>query len=331
MKSILFCSMLFICFSAAPVRGSQWKEKGEAEAKVTWYASLSATDARRIIDRFKELYPKIDAQFYRAGDAQLMERILAEARAGRFDWDVVSTTGFYAYNLKKRGMLTSYDSPERKFIRPGHKDGEATWTSIYTNYTVLGYNSRAVAQDNVPKSHADLLKPIWQGQIGIVQTAYEWFAVMLQGMGQEKGMAFMRGLAKQQPQLRNGRTLLAQLVAAGEVNAALAAYSQNFENLKREGAPVDWVPLDPVYGNLNPMGLSARAPHPNAGKLFIDFVLSKAGQETIRAQRRVPDRIDVLPDPPKLAQGFSAVFTPDEVYANFDRYVKLFQDTFGTK
>jgi ABC-type Fe3+ transport system substrate-binding protein len=89
--------------------------------------------------------------------------------------------------------------------------------------------------------------------------------------------------------------------------------------------------LDPGYGNLNPMGLSARAPNPNAGKLFIDFVLSKAGQETIRAQRRVPDRIDVLPDPPKLAQGFSAVFTADEVYANFDRYVKLFQATFGSK
>jgi iron(III) transport system substrate-binding protein len=320
-----------ICLQVVAVRGSEWKDKGEAEGKLTWYASLGATDARRIIDRFKELYPKIDAQFYRAGDAQLMERILAEARAGKNDWDVVSTTGFYAYNLKKRGMLAAYDSPERKFIRAGHKDPQAAWTSIYTNYTVLGYNSRLVTKDNVPKSHADLLKPIWKGQVGIVQTGYEWFAVMLQGMGQEKGIAFMRALAKQQPQLRNGRTLLAQLVSAGEVNSALAAYSQNFENLKRDSAPVDWVPLDPVYGNLNPMGLSARSPHSNAGKLFIDFVLSKAGQETIRAQRRVPDRIDVLPDPPKLAQGFSAVFTADEVYANFDRYVKLFQDTFGSK
>jgi iron(III) transport system substrate-binding protein len=313
------------------VYGSEWKNKGEAEGKVTWYASLSATDARRIIDRFKELYPRIDAQFYRAGDAQLMERILAEGRAGRFDWDVVSTTGFYAYNLKRRGMLAPYDSPERKFIRAGHKDPQATWTSTYTNYTVLGYNNRLVARDNVPKSHADLLKPIWKGQVGVVQTAYEWFAVMLQGMGQEKGLAFMRGLAKQQPQLRNGRTLLAQLVAAGEVNSALAAYSHNFENLKRDGAPTDWVPLDPVYGNLNPMGLSAKAPHPSAAKLFIDFVLSKEGQEIIRAQRRVPDRVDVLPDPPKLAQGFSAVFTAEEVYANFDQYVKLFQDTFESK
>jgi len=320
-----------IYLHASSIQGSEWKDKGEAEGKLTWYASLSATDGRRIIDRFKELYPKIDAQFYRAGDAQLMERILNEARAGKFDWDVVSTTGFYAYNLKKRGMLAPYDSPERKFIRAGHKDPQAMWTSIYTNYTVLGYNSRLVAKDIVPKSHADLLNPVWKGQVGIVQTAYEWFAVMLQGIGQQKGMAFMSALAKQQPQLRNGRILLAQLVAAGEVNSALAAYSQNFENLKRDGAPVDWVPLDPVYGNLNPMGLSAKAPRPNAGKLFIDFVLSKGGQEVIRAQRRVPDRIDVQPDPPKLAQGFSAVFTADEVYANFDQYVKLFQDTFGSK
>jgi iron(III) transport system substrate-binding protein len=332
MAGYLFWIMAVIIFlQDGFTLASEWKDKAEAEGKLTWYASLGATDARRIIDRFKELYPKINAQFYRAGDAQLMERILAESRAGKFEWDVVSTTGFYAYNLKKRGMVAAYDSPERKFIRAGHKDPQATWTSIYTNYTVLGYNSRLLAKDDVPKTHAELLKPIWKGQVGVVQTAYEWFAVMLHGMGEEKGLAFMRALAKQQPQLRNGRTLLAQLVAAGEVNSALAAYSQNFENLKRDGAPVDWVALDPVYGNLNPIGLSAKAPHSSAGKLFIDFVLSKAGQETIRAQRRVPDRVDVLPDPPKLAQGFTAVFTPEEVYANFDRYVKLFRDTFESK
>lgn len=326
-KSVAVAFILVGLLGSAPA--SEWKEKGEAEGKLTWYASLGATDARRIIDRFKELYPKVDAQFYRAGDSQLMERILAEARAGKFGWDVVSTTGFYAHNLKKRGMLAAYDSPERKAIRTGHKDPQATWTSIYTNYTVLGYNSRLVSRDNVPKAHSDLLKPIWKGQVGIVQTAYEWFAVMLQAMGQEKGLAFMRELAKQQPQLRNGRTLLAQLIAAGEVNSGLAAYSQNFETLKRDGAPVDWVALDPVYANLNPMALSAKAPRSSAGKLFIDFVLSKAGQETIRAQRRVPDRIDVLPDPPKLAQGFTAVFTADQVYENFDRYVKQFQEVFG--
>jgi hypothetical protein len=57
--------------------------------------------------------------------------------------------------------------------------------------------------------------------------------------------------------------------------------------------------------------------------------LYEGWHEIIRAQRRAADHIDLLPDPPKLAQGFTAVFTADEVYANFDRYVKLFQDTFG--
>ena len=324
---LIVLSILFATSICAQT--SEWKDKAEGEGKLTWYCSMGANDARRILDRFKELYPRIDAEFYRTGDAQLMERMLAEARAGKFLWDVASSTGYYTYFMKKRGMFMPYDSPERKFIRSGHKDSQGTWTSLYTNYTVLGYNSRMVGKDNVPKSHADLLKPLWKGQIGLVSTAYEWFAVFLHGMGRDKGTAFMRELAKQQPQLRSGRTMLAQFVAAGEINSALAAYSQNFESLKRDGAPVDWVALDPVYGNLNPIGLSAKAPHPNAGKLFIDFILSKAGQEVIRAERRVPDRVDVLPDPPKLAQGFNSLFTADEVYENFDRYVKLFQEIFG--
>ena len=74
--------MFLVCWLAfSSAHASEWKDKAEAEGKLTWYASLGATDARRIIDRFKELYPKIDAQFYRAGDATLMERILAESRA----------------------------------------------------------------------------------------------------------------------------------------------------------------------------------------------------------------------------------------------------------
>ena len=104
----------------------------------------------------------------------------------------------------------------------------------------------------------------------------------------------MRELAKQ-TQLRAGRTLLAQLVAAGEFKGALTAYSQTFEVLKPSGAPVDWVYLNPVFANIHPTGVAAKAPHPNAARLFVDFVLSKRGQELIRGMNRIPDRIDVTP------------------------------------
>ena len=74
-RDVLWLFAALVCLSITSAQASEWKDKAEAEGKLSWYASLGATDARRIIDRFKELYPKIDAQFYRAGDAQLMERI----------------------------------------------------------------------------------------------------------------------------------------------------------------------------------------------------------------------------------------------------------------
>jgi iron(III) transport system substrate-binding protein len=304
------------------------KEKAEAEGKVVFYASFNANDSKTLIEGFKQLYPKIDATFYRATDAQLMERILTEARAGQYLWDVMMTSSFYGHNLKKRGILAAYDSPERKFYREGYKDPQATWTSIYTNYAAFGFNNRLVAKASIPRSHDDLLKPEWRGYLGMDGRPYEWFGTMVKAMGDEKGLAYMRGLAKQ-VQLRNGRTILAQLVAAGEFKGALTAYSQTFEQMKPAGAPVEWVYLNPVFANLHPFGLAAKAPHPNAGKLFIDFVLSKRGQELIRGMNRIPDRIDTPPEQARLIEGIKPAFAPAAVLDDFERYAKMFHEIFG--
>jgi iron(III) transport system substrate-binding protein len=225
-------------------------------------------------------------------------------------------------------MLAAYDSPERKFYRDGYKDPQATWTSIYTNYAAFGYNTRNVPKTAVPKTHADLLKPEWKGNIGIDSRAYEWFGTMVKAMGDEKGLAYMRELAKQ-VQLRNGRTILAQLTAAGEFKGALTAYSQTFETMKPAGAPVDWIYLNPVFANIHPIGLSAKAPHPNAGKLFLDFVLSKRGQELIRGMSRIPDRTDTPPDQARFIENIKPAFAPTEVLDNFERYAKSFHEIFG--
>jgi len=147
-------------------------------------------------------------------------------------------------------------------------------------------------------------------------------------VGEEKGLAFMRLLAQQEPQLRNGRTLAGQLVAAGENTGALTAFSQNFENMKLNGAPVDWTALDPVIAYLHPLSLSAQAPHPLAGKLFIDFFLSAKGQELMRSLQRIPNRIDTLPSTRRLVEGINPVFPPAEILENLDRYIKLFDTIF---
>jgi iron(III) transport system substrate-binding protein len=313
--------------SGSPLFAQTLKEKAEAEGKLMFYATFNAADSKTLVDGFKQLYPKLDAAFYRSSDSAMMERIVTENRAGQTLWDVVVTTSFYGHNLKKRGLLTAYDSPERKFYRDGYKDPQALWTSTYTNYAAFGYNTRGVSKASVPRSFNDLLKPEWKGLIGMESRPYEWFGTMLKAMGEEKGLAYMRELAKQ-TQLRAGRTLLAQLVAAGEFKGALTAYSQTFEVLKPSGAPVDWVYLNPVFANIHPTGIAAKAPHPNAARLFIDFVLSKRGQELIRGMNRIPDRIDVTLDP-RWTEGVKPAFAPPEVLENFERYGKMFHEIFG--
>lgn len=304
------------------------KAKAEAEGRVMMYATFTAADSKTLVDAFKQIYPKIDAAYYRTTDSALMERFLAENRAGQNLCDVMLTTSFYGHNLKKRGLFAPYDSPERKFFRDGYKDPQAMWTSTYTNYGAFGYNTRAVAKTSVPKSFNDLLKPEWKGQITLDSHPYEWFGTTLKAMGEEKGLAYMRELAKQ-TELRTGRNLLAQLVAAGEFRGALTGYSQTFEALKPAGAPVDWVYLNPVFANIHPTGIAVKAPHPNAARLFIDFVLSKRGQEVIRGMNRIPDRIDVKPDQARLMEGITPAFAPSEVLDNFERYAKQFHEIFG--
>src|SRR5262249_58649721 len=109
-----------------------------------------------------------------------------------------------------------------------------------TNYGAFGYNPRTVRKTSVPKSCSDLLKPEWKGQIGMDSGPYEWFGTLIKAMGDEKGMSFMRELAKQ-AQLRAGRNLVAQLVAAGGIKRGGSGYSQTFESFKTPGGPGDWV------------------------------------------------------------------------------------------
>jgi ABC-type Fe3+ transport system substrate-binding protein len=255
---------------------AELKEKAEAEGKVILYASMSGEHCKVFSDAFKQMYPKSDAQFYSAASSPLAERILTESRSGRFAWDVLIITPFYTQLFMKRGFIAPYESPERKFYRDGYKDPKGMWTSIYTNYSVLVI-TQSLPSTKVPRSHFDLSSNLsaskWHGQSAmngspllLMQWAREGFRIY--------AIARTTGTATPDRQ-----TLVSQLVAAGETALALTSFSSNFESIKNRGAPVDWVALDPVIGYLHPIALSAKAPNPNAARLFIDFFLSKRGQE----------------------------------------------------
>ena len=143
---------------------------------------------------------------------------------------------------------------------------------------VLGYNTNLVKRADVPKSYDDLLQPKWKGQMYLDNEAYDWFAVLLKHFGREKGLQYMRALAKQDLTMMRGRTAQAQLLVAGERPIGIVQSGNTMLDYKAKGAPVDMSILDPYLALANSIMLAKHALHPHAAALLIDWSLSEEGQ-----------------------------------------------------
>ena len=220
-----------------------------------------------------------------------------------------------------------YVSPEAKNLPRAFVDPQGTWAAVYIMPNITAFNTQMVKRSEVPRTYEEFLNPKWKGKIGMDPTKPEWFAWMLKQMGEEKGLAYMRKLAAQDLRFYPGLSLLTNLLASGEFPLLLNDYLHTAEEIKRKGGPVDWVAQNPVYTKFQPIGIGAKAPHPNAAKLFVDFVLSAEGQKMIASFARVPTRLGV----PTNIQGLEKFnYVVDEFSAadDFNKNYELFQKIF---
>lgn len=269
-------------------------EQAKREAEIVWYTAMSVRDAEALLKPFRERYPFLSLSLLRAPGEQIRSRILNDAQAGRFTWDVVSFNLLDIDALNRQGLLAPYRSSETRSGFPaGAFDMGGRWSAIYVRQYVIGYNTRLVKPDEVPRAWQDLLAPRWSAGFALDEGDVEWYAAMLDYWGRAKGLAFMRALAKQKPQRRQGHQVLTQQLAAGQFPLALVHVNE-VEAQKRAGAPLDWVKtLDPTITSPSQVAISAKAPHPSAARLLVDYLLSKDGQRAIRASGRIPARTDL--------------------------------------
>ena len=270
-------------------------ELAKKEGQVSFYTSMAATESKLLADAFQTKYSPIKVDITRLSSDKLLQRIVTEKRTGANFFDVVTNSTMEVHLLNKAGLLARYISPEAPSFFADSKDPAGRWVDMYSNLRVITYNTRLVPKEKVPKRYEDLLDPTWKGQIGFPEGQYSWYATMLRVMGEEKGKKFMQGLGRQHLHYRNAPSLITQFVAAGEFNLGLVYENQVFR-LKNQGAPLALAPLPFVTKNMHPLGLAAAAPHPTAGKVFIDFVLSKEGQLLIKNLGRVVSRTDIPQD-----------------------------------
>jgi ABC-type Fe3+ transport system substrate-binding protein len=148
----------------------------------------------------------------------------------------------------------------------------------------------------------------------------EWYVAMLQMMGEEKAKRYMEALSKQDIQARDGNTITGQLLVAGEFPVVVSQYPTSVEEYKKLRAPIEWVAFEPHFVYPIVIAVTAKQPHPAAGRLFVDFVLAKDGQEVMRSLSRIPARKDVLPDPPNLIQGHKLLVVNPSSSEDYNRF-----------
>jgi iron(III) transport system substrate-binding protein len=268
-------------------RDARLAEKAKQEGTVVLYTSLAPTESRPLAEAFERKYG-LKVELWRALSDKVVQRVVTEAQGQRFTVDVVETNGPEMEMLSREKLLAEFHSPHISDLPVAAIPAHRQWMPDRMNYFVVGYNTAKVRRSEIPATYEGFLDARWKGRIGLEATDAEWMATLIKTWGNEKGLDYFRKLAAMKPDVRKGHVLLAELVAAGEVPVGLTMYNSNIESLKRKGAPIDFVPVQPVAARPQGIGVARHAPHPHAALLFADFVLSPEGQRLFESMGRVP-------------------------------------------
>lgn len=302
-------------------------EGAKREGEVVLYASMNLGEANTMISKFEERHPFLKVKLNRTGSEKLLTKVLTEARAKKTFADVIQTVEFSMHIFNRKGILGRYIPPANSLYPKEFKE-EGYWATVYYHPYVLAYNTRLVSPAMLPRTYEDLLDPKWKGKMMMEGTKADWFAGMLQIMGRENGLKYMRALSKQEPTQRVGHELLAQLVAAGEGLLDINIPSSSVDRLKERGAPIDWTALGPVPAVMVGIGVSSQAPHSHAAKLYVDFVLSREGQKLIQGFGRLSARSDLAAEQPGALKQVKMVPVDPALAEKMDDYAKQLRAIF---
>ena len=331
-----FAAALTICLTAPAFAADEALiAAARKEGVVTWYSTnIIDQFVRPVAAAFEKKYG-VKVDYVRASSTELAIRVLNEARAGKVVADVVDgmTT---AVRLKKEGHILKWQPqsnlPRRLF------DPEGYWTATTTYTMTPARNTDMVPDGKEPKSYEDLLDPKYKGKMvwnkqPSSTSAQGFIGNILASMGEEKGMAYLAKLAKQDIAGVDvsARQVMAMAVA-GEYAFSLQVPS-NFPGIvARKGAPVKWVPLEPALAVFSVASITAQSPHPAAAKLLVEFMISLEAQKIIAAADEVPVHPDIVvedpavrPDPSKFKLNF---MTPEHLETSLPAWAKIYNDLF---
>jgi iron(III) transport system substrate-binding protein len=305
------------------------ERESRKEGRVVFYTTFNVADLQDIKKLFEAKYPFLKVEPFRLGHGRLANKITTEALAGKLEADAISIPGNYVGDFRKLGVIARNRTPLRAQLSDGFVDKEGWIHGMYSTAYVLQYNTKLVKPDELPRDWHDLLEPKWKGQIALDQEGYEWFAGILELMGEEKGTRFARQLVSQEVAIRRGHTLLSQLVAAGEFKMVLDQYDHIAYRAAQSGSPTNYLFLNPIVAEgPNAIWITRSSARPHGGALLMDFVLSKEIQHFLsqRGRRMGHKEVSYLPNPPAGHRWI--VLNPEKWGPRYGDLTKRYRDIF---
>jgi iron(III) transport system substrate-binding protein len=264
-------------------RVARLRELAEQEGNsLTLYTSMTPGDEEEISAAFEEAHG-IEVSVYRASTEVIAQRLADEHAASFHGADVVDTNSIELTYLTDEGILAPYRPRTRTPLAAG--SSHETWTGDRFNVFVASWNTDRVREDERPRAWEDLADARWRGKLGLEVGDYDWYQGVYahwqrEGRSQEEIDRLFEGIARNAVVVK-GHSLLAQLLASGELDVAAANYRHIVQRFIDDDAPIAWQPpVEPVFTRSEGVALVHGSKHPAAAVLFAEWILDD-GQKVI--------------------------------------------------
>jgi iron(III) transport system substrate-binding protein len=255
------------------------KQDAVAEGRITFYSTENPAVNDRLAEEFESEYG-ITVDVLRLATGDLLNRYASEAQAGAVAADVLLIANPRIYSMNEEWWTPLDDSvlPELAGYPETSKGGN--YVRLYGHPLGITYNTSTISEENAPTEFAHVIRPEFRGKIVLTdpRSSSSWLGLADFWLRTE-GEEFLSGLAAQNPSLSDSAATGAQQVAAGAFDISVGSTPAHPAPLIEKGAPLKYVTPSATVIASQTIGLSKDAPHPNAARLFANFMLSKKAAE----------------------------------------------------
>lgn len=296
--------------TAAPTDAPQQPTAAPTAApkgEIVVYTSRAEALFKPVIEAFNAAYPDIKVTVLNGSNSELAARILEERANPQADV-LINSDILTMENLAAEGVFAPNDSPAVMAVPADYRADDGSWVALTLRARVIMYNTELVSPEELPKKMLDLADPKWRDALGSANSTngamMAQLVIMRNNLGEATTEAFIQGLLENNTQFFGGHTDVRKAVGAGELKLGLVNHYY-YHLSKAEGAPVGVIYPDQEDGGLGLMvnstnaGIVKGGPNPEMAKIFVDFMLSPAGQK-IYAERNY--EYPIVPNVP-LAEG----------------------------